>query len=412
MDNFKRWFVIVFVIWVIVQLILIVCYWNYPLTGDSIIYNSTATACYENDEWYPNNLNSIIVAEPLINSLIAQLRIFDTLNTNKILNFIMNLGILFSVFIVAKKLFNEKVAYLSAILFCLIYSNTLIVIGTRTEIPFVFFLLVSLAMLKPKMLNVLLAGLFMGFAEWYRPLMPFFIPGMLVYMFYEKFDKRFYVGFMFSMVIAVACIGLFNYLQTGKYFINPSTGGANLFMTANDKATGATATHLLKDPDVAPEMPEEYNELQRDSVYKASAIEWIKKHPVKYAFLYIKKIGGLYIEDSWPDRAIMHNSGQLSLFISQKNYKGLFSMALLMFAKSIVYYFVVLLFVISVIKNRKDLFSAKGTIVLTMLLVTLATCMFVVSPTYHYPVMFAIIIWAAYELNIIIMKKSTINIIV
>ncbi len=401
----KKIFLLIIPVWISIQLILIILYWNYPLSGDSLIYKRLAEASINEGFWYPSDINCIIVAEPLVNSLILQLKLFGTLETNKIVNLLMNSGILFSVFIIAKKLFNKKVAYISCILFCLIYSNTLIVIGTRTEVPFVFFLLLSLAILKPKWINVICAGLCMGMAEWYRPLMPVFIPGMLLYMYYEKFKIKYYGGLFGAILIAVLGIGLFNEHQTGKFFINPSTGGANLFMTANDKASGATATHLLNDPEVVPAMPKELNELQRDSVYKVAAVEWIKKHPVKYAVLYAKKIVGLYIEDSWPDRAIMHNSGKLSLNITQKDYTSLFGMAVLMFAKSIVYYIVLLFFIISVIRNRKDLISAKGSIVLTLVLGTLATCLFVVSPTYHYPYMFAIIIWAAYEIEKCIESK-------
>ncbi len=397
------------ILWLISQIILIAVYWDFPLTGDSALYNEIAQNSFYLGKWYPSDLRSAIVAEPLVNSLIAELKYFGTHEANKILNLLMNIGILFSLFRISKKIFNESVAYIASILFCLIYSNTLVVIGNRTEIPFVFFLLLAMAMMKPQWASVLLSGLFMGIAEWYRPLMPVFIPGLLLYMFFEKYEKKYYFVFFASLSIAIASIGIFNYHHTGKYFINPSTGGANLFMTANDKATGATALHLLRDPEVAPVIPEEYDEIQRDSVYKVAAVDWIKNHPAKYTYLYVKKIPGLYIEDSWPDRAIMHNSGMLSIYLTEKNYAKLFSMIILMFAKSIVYYIVLILFLISLIKYRRDLISSKGSIVLTLVLGTLATCLFVVSSTYHYPYMFAIIIWASYG---IYKKLETKNIVI
>lgn len=386
-------------IWFFIQLILIMIYWDSPLTGDTVIYHENALATFEQGVWYPYDLNRIIVAEPLINSLIAQLKLFGTLNTNKIVNLMMNIGILICVFTIAKKLFNERVAYISCILFCLIYSNTLIVIGTRTELPFVLFLLLALVVLKPVWWNVMLAGIFMGVAEWYRPLMPVFIPGMILYMFYEKFKIKYYIIFLIALIASVACIGMFNYQQTGRYFVNPSTGGANLFMTANDKAFGGTATHLLCDSDVVPPMPKEYNALQKDSVYKVLARDWIKDHPDKFATLYVKKLGLLYIEDSWPDRAILQNSGKLSKYITEKDYESLLRAAVMMIAKSVIYYIVLIIFVISIVRYREELLSKKGTIVLTLILGTLATCLFVVSPTYHYPYMFAVIIWAAYAID-------------
>jgi hypothetical protein len=317
----------------------------------------------------------------------------------------MNLGILWAIFEIAKKLFNIRIAYISTILFCLIYSNAVIVVGNRTEIPFVFFLLAAFANIKHRWHNVLIAGLLMSIAEWYRPLMPVFIPGLLLYMYYKKFEKKYYVVFFLSLVIGVSCIGLFNKVQTGTFFIHPSTGGANLFMTANDKAYGGTATHLLSDTDVVGTIPKEYNALQRDSVYKELAVNWIKENPVKYSTLYIKKIFGLYIEDSWPDRAIMHSSGKLSIYVTDKDYKNLIGMASLMFLKSFVYYLVIFLFIYSVYKNRRDIISTKGSILITLVLGTLATCIYVVSPTYHYPYMYAIVIWASFGFDTIMKER-------
>ena len=129
------------IIWFICQVILIAIYWDYPLTGDSVLYNEIAQNSFDLGKWYPSDLRSVIVAEPLVNSLIVQLKLFGTLETNKALNLLMNIGVLFSLFTISKKIFNERVAYIASILFCLIYSNTLIVIGNRTELPFVFFLL-------------------------------------------------------------------------------------------------------------------------------------------------------------------------------------------------------------------------------------------------------------------------------
>lgn len=397
--SLKKVILVIVPLWVLIQVILIVHYWNYPLTGDTIIYNSLAEDCFAKGLWYPYDSKGIIVAEPLVNSLILLLKLFGTLEVNKILNLLMNIGVLWSVYEIAKSLFDKTTAFLSVIIFCLIYSNTVIIIGNRTELPFVLFLLMALATIKPKLQNVIISGIMMGIAEWYRPLMPVFIPGLLLYMWYEKYEKKYYLGLFFSIALSIGCIGLFNKYNTDVFFINPSTGGANLFMTANDKAFGGTATHLLQDPDVVPVMPANYNALQQDSVYKELAKEWIREHPVKYTELYIKKIFGLYIEDSWPDRAIMHSSGKLSKHVTDKDYVSLLHMASLMILKSIVYYLTLLLFVISIVNHRKKLFTSKGSLVLTFLLGTLTTCVFVVSPTYHYPYMFAIIIWAAYEIK-------------
>ena len=398
-------------IWIITQIILITILWDTPLSGDCNLYNTLALNSYSKGVLYPNNLNELIVAEPLVNSLIAQIYLFGTYNTNKILNLLMNVGILWSVYQIGIKLFNKRTAIIASCLFCLIYSNTVIVVGNRTEIPFVFFLLMSIAIIRPNSKYIILSGICMGLAEWYRPLMPLFIPGMLLYMWLEKYNKKSYVVFFFSIAIYLVGIGCFNKHQTGTFFLHPSTGGANLLMTANDKAYGGTALQLLDDPEIVPSYVKECSALQKDSIYKELAKDWIVKNPTKYAGLYIKKIFGLYIEDSWPDRSIMQSSGKLAEYTLNKDYPNLIKMVSLMFVKSLVYYVVFLLFIYSVCVNRKEIISKKGTILLTLVLGTLATCIFVVSSTYHYPYMFAIVLWAAYAIERKLDSKNKIEIL-
>ena len=59
-----------------------------------------------------------------------------------------------------------------------------------------------------------------------------------------------------------------------------------------------------------------------------------------------------------------------------------------------------------IIKNRNDLVSDKGYVVLILLLGTMITCVLSVTPRYHYPFMFAIVIWAAYALDDCLMEKN------
>lgn len=77
-----------------------------------------------------------------------------------------------------------------------------------------------------------------------------------------------------------------------------------------------------------------------------------------------------------------------------------------MFSKSLVYYVVIFLFFISLLKEKKGIFTNKGYLLLIIILGTLSTCLFSVSPRYHYPMMFAIIIWAAYGLDKLITAKK------
>ena len=173
-------------------------------------------------------------------------------------------------------------------------------------------------------------------------------------------------------------------------------------MTANDKAYGGVATSLMGDTTNTCYIrnAQAYTFAQKDSIWRQRAIKWIKENPGQFGKLYLMKLGGLYIEDSWPDRPILggdgfidkaaHNKVSKSSFISR-----IFSMGL----KSLVYYVILFFFVYAIAKHIKELLSWKGFLLLILLLGTLSTCIFSVSPRYHYPFLFVIIIWAAYGIE-------------
>ena len=77
-----------------------------------------------------------------------------------------------------------------------------------------------------------------------------------------------------------------------------------------------------------------------------------------------------------------------------------------MLSKSIVYYVILYLSIISLFKYRKEILSDKGYIILICILGTLATCIFSVSPRYHYPFLFALTIWAAYGIDKFLIKRE------
>ena len=400
-------------LWMIVQIVLMVYFWGIRQMSDQGQYIDMALNHFKNEEWYPSktDLYSMYIWAPgLINYLILQLKLFGTINVNYISNFLLNIGILYNLFFLAKRFFSERTAYLSVFLFCLTYSNIFVVLPAGTEIPFLFLALMALNIsLTPKTLNLIIAGVLFALANWIRPLSMIFIVAVLVYMFYKKVYWTKYISFMGAMMILTLLFGYIAKKQMGYFVFQSTTSGINLIMTANDRAYGGVASSLSRDSTSTVYLAnaEKYTIFEKDSIYKARSVEWIKEHPFRYAGLYLLKIPGLYIEDSWVDRPIMGGAGFVDKAAhGMVNKMAVFKRGLSMFAKSVVYYFVMLVFLITLFMFRKDIFTEKGLILIVFVAGTLITNVFSVSPRYHYPFIFVAYIWAAYGIDKYLEKKK------
>lgn len=402
------------VIWILIQIVLIVIYWDVSQRSDQGAYIRMATECYERGIWYPNVsdvYSKYIWAPGLINFFILQLKFFGTLKMNYVINLLMNIAILYNVWYLAKKFFSIRTAQIATIFFCLMHSNIMIVLPAGTEIPFLFLSIsaFSLVTSKKNIGYIILASVMLTLANWIRPLVVAFLPVMLIFMLVKKYKIIHYASLLIPMVLLICVIGFATKQSLGYFNFQSTTSGFNLIMTANDKAYGGVSTSLAGDTTSTVYLKDEskYTFMEKDSIWKTRSIEWIKEHPIKFAGLYVVKLAGLHIEDSWSERPILGGDG----FVDKAAHGKADKIAILkriwnMFSKSIVYYIILLLSVIAIVKYRKELWSDKGYIILIWLLGTLITCIFSVSPRYHYPFMFALIIWAAYGVDKHMINKT------
>jgi uncharacterized membrane protein YhaH (DUF805 family) len=404
---------IVGTLWIVAQIVVITVFWGKPQYSDSAHYLGLALKSFENDSWYPSATNlhdGYIFAPGLVNYLILQLKLFGTFDLNAIFNLVMNIGIAMEVFLIGKNFFGKKTAMIAIVFWCTMYSNLMIVAPAITEILFLFLALSGLCLsLHPKCWTLFLAGIILVLANWVRPLAIFFLLSVLLYMLLKKY-KWYYFATLFAAIFAsVFTIGALTERRIGNFIYQSTTSGVNLIMTSNDKAYGGVASNLSSDSTslVYIKDAEEYTFLEKDSIWKHRAIGWIKKHPAKYAMLYVKKVPGLYVEDSWSDRFSIDGKGGFvsnyaiagkvskNNFITEMTWRAL---------KSLIYYLVLLVFCYSIFVHRKKWLSSKGILLFLIVITTLGTCVFSVSPRYHYPMMFAIVLIAAYGAEYFIEK--------
>lgn len=399
---------------VAIQVILIFSYADSNQLSDYGEYIKLAKACVSRANWYPNNENmydSYIFAPGLVNYFILQMKLLGSMAYNMWFNLFLNLGIFYFIYSIADTWFNKRTAYIAIIAYALLYSTWWVVIPAGTEIPFLFLSLLGLKIVvKRKSVGiVLLAGVAFGLANWIRPLVVIFLLTALVVLYINRDKARKYVFLMTGFALVLMLIGTSSYITSKKVILQSSTSGVNLAYTANDKAYGGVASSLRSDTTNLCYIKDaqSYTYSQKDSIWKVRAIEWIKEHPGKYAGLYIIKIPGLFTEDTWPDRAVLPGAGFIDKFVhGQISLADFIWRVITMVSKSIVYYAVCLIFLIGLWRNRKDICTCKGLVLLPVFLGIAITCIFSVSPRYHYPFLFAVVIWAAHTIDVYLCKKG------
>ena len=339
------------------------------------------------------------------------MKLFGTMSVNLWFNLLLNLGIIYFVYSIAKKIFNKNTAYISVIAYSLLYSTWWIVIPAGTEVPFLFLSLLGLwAVVNQKNIGyIFLAGFAFGLANWIRPLIVIFLITALVMMYMSMVKISKYISLVVGFVLVLSLIGAASYNSANRVILQSSTSGVNLAYTSNDKAYGGVASSLLGDTTnlCYIKNAHSYTYAQKDSIWKARSIEWIKDHPVKFAGLYAIKIPGLFAEDTWPDRAVLPGAGFIDKFAhGQISLPEFIGRVLLLVSKSIVFYIICIVFLIGLWTKRKEILSSKGVILIPVFLGIAITCIFSVSPRYHYPFLFAMVIWAAYAFDCYLSKKG------
>jgi hypothetical protein len=296
------------IVWVIVQIVLIVCFWGSPQFNDMRDYISIAQRCFNHGQWYPmaediysTTWVQFIWAPGFINYLILQLRIFGTVNFNAVLNLFLNIAILLEVYYLSKKFFSKRTGLISVINYCFLYSNLLIVTGAYTEVPFMFLCLSALCLVfQENRKCIILAALLFGFANWIRPLAIIFLFASVVYFIITKTKFYNYIALIIPYILVLFIIGTLTEKKTGYFVYQSTTAGFNLMMISHDNAQIITHVGVFQEGNSGfIENSSLLTFAEKDSIWKVRSFEWIKEHPAKAIALYFIKIPALYAQDIW-----------------------------------------------------------------------------------------------------------------
>jgi hypothetical protein len=405
------------VIFVFLQIFLCYYWWGIEQYSDQISYVAQSVKVALTGVSYPSQENlydQYIVAPGMINLYAFFIKLTGTANIILLLQVLMNIGLMFEVKYIANKLFGNKTANLTSILFALLYSNYASIAVYGTEIPFLFFAFLGLCfILEDKWYYYVLAGLLFFIANTIRPIIFAFIIGSLVYMFMAKCKWYKYLVLLAFYFIGVISYGQYNKSSIGYPVTQSTTGGINLILSASEHSDGTTTKgfeiFLNDSTDIGKVRVESrsLDVMQKDEALKKHAISWIISHPIQYAKQLPKKTVTIFADESWPDR-IMADTGFMKEIKAAPNTTTKISLLLTILLKSFTYYLMGLFFICYLWVNRKHLLVKENAFLVIFVLMLAVTLAIVAMPRYHYPLNFIMVIYAAHFLAGKIKNEKTI----
>ncbi len=287
------WSIIVcFVIFQLVTL-FVFGYTPYP---DSNGYILLAKECVEHNTFYPMNLTDIHFLWNIgsINAVVLSLYLFNSIYPLLLFYSILQGLSAWFVYDIAKKLFNDRIAFISLLLFVCYPANYGGGTSVLSETPFIFFSLFSLALFLRG--NNFISGITLALANYFRPLALVFIVAMLVY---SIFKKRRFVVLLIGYTIITCSIGLANYIVKDRFFTQGAMGWMGLMQYSWDHDSDKEEDYLLfngKDPNIIEN--ESYDCLQRDSVWRSHFLMWVAQNKMEYIKQMPEKVVRTYISDN------------------------------------------------------------------------------------------------------------------
>lgn len=398
----NRYFILFVACWAILQIILIIVFRSEPFGNDTNGYVQNTIRCYEEGDIYPrtDNLYDVYIQAPgLINFFLLPIyAIFHHIKVAMFGNLVMNIIILFEVFYLAKRFFSKKTAYISSVTYALILSNIFAPTLIMSEVLYLFLAISGFCLsISNKWYKIIFGALFYAMAYMVKPLVMAFIVATVVYYVVSKYKIRNYVLLAIFCILPLLIVGEYNVKRIGYPALSSSTGGYNLLMTANDKATPLPnhSIYLDKNGIGHAYLVGHYTFAQKDSVWKGMAIKWIKEHPARYMLLCVERVAVMYNKDTWSIPSLFGEIDDPTAAIKTHDRKKIVQCQIIRMSYSLVYYCVCFIFLVSLFKYRKKIFSKKGVLLLILLLGIGGTCLFPMEHRYHYPYMFIIVIWAS-----------------
>ncbi|HOV93231.1 MAG TPA: glycosyltransferase family 39 protein [Candidatus Kapabacteria bacterium] len=286
--------------------IIIVVFTEPHFESDSAYYYQKALQCVEYNSFYPNHSNTndeFIIAPIYINYLFIILKIFKSVKAILFFNIILNTVNLILLYSITNRIFSNKAALISAILYVLYLNNLGIILMNFTDLLFLTTILIGIYLF---FINTqwafALAGVMIALSIGIRPIgWALFVAILIIIIFkIKQFQFAKLSLFLTGFLLVIMSVGLYNKQNFGDFIYSGTTGSLNLLIGANDDATGAFEPAVFDEGKIGylPH-PEQMSYKEKNEFYQHQALYWIKTHPIKWLSLLPVKFIHLFITDDF-----------------------------------------------------------------------------------------------------------------
>lgn len=405
MNALEKTAFIFFIIWVLLQIIFLFIYWNHTDVPDASEYIKHALEVCNTHELYPSKMHMYdryTHAPGLVNFLALLNTVFGTVKVDMIINFLMSIAIIYEIFYLANKLFNKETAYFAVILYTTLCSTWFVNLHILSDHPSYFLFLTGLCLsTNKKWYYVLLASICYALSYTIRPTVMAFIVGSIIIMLFYKRKFYYYLCLVVPYLLILYGIGKYNESRIDIYTNTSSLGGFGLMHSVNEETSSYANMSVFnhKYNSAYIENAESYTFAEKDSIWKARSIELIKKDPIRLIKLAPLRLLRQYSHDAWTQEDIVWVHDYENAIKSDNPKLALTMRYFRQLIFSLSYYFIIFIFIISLIKNKRDIFTEKGGILIILLLEIGVALISIAEIRSHYAFLFVMAIWAAYYLH-------------
>ncbi|MBQ6208384.1 MAG: hypothetical protein IJK42_01235 [Prevotella sp.] len=389
--------------------LLILCIFGYTPYTDSEGYIILAQDSLKYGEPYPvtSKINELAFIWNVgsINTVALSMWLFHSIYPLLITYSLMKGVSSWLVYAIAKDIFNERMAWISLILYVIYPANYGEGTSLLSETPFMFFILSGLCLSLKKM--PFMGGILLAIANWYRPMAIIFLLSLIIYLIilYKNINA---LKPLIGYVLTIGIIGGLAYHRTGHFIYQAKTGWMSLMQYSWDHDPNPEKTaHLFANNDPAnPINP--INPIQKDKIWQSNFLTWLKNNPKTYLMQMSKKFMDTYISDNvnfctfLPDKyTSVYMYEPLSMKTLYHDFPHESPVQILAIVNLIIYYLILLLAIVAIILLVKE--HLWHYLSLPMSVITLGTLLLMLvghgEARFHIPFMPFFIILAACSIH-------------
>ena len=461
--NLRKASRIVFGLWIVAMLVVWVIFHNEQQCVDAQRFVRNAFNNWDNGTLYPSRIDlyaDYITAIGYTNYIQLVHLCLGKIGWIQFINIAMNIAIACEMYYVARSFFGITTAYVALILFCLTTTNLFPPLQLVTEIPYLFLALSSFTVcvyvakgLSGRKMHpakscalLVLSGVIFAIAHTVRAVELAFVVPALVLLAWSVFlsdgttatRQRLVAkatarvaSVLLPYVIVLVGIGFFYKAQTGIYLNGPMTGWHNFIKVADTDNPVSTGDSPVYEPGGYAYIPswDKYTFAERDSMYKEMGLRWLRSHPSQFLWAYVRRCVKLWGADYYYLPGLTSSISFQYAIHQPGAEKALLKMRLKEVCYSAVWYFILLLFIVGLIRTLRMAINTRhsapqpagaspfqqwnfvgGTVLLfVMCLGTAGTCLFPIEIRFHYPYNWALTILGAQSLVGILTRKGIIR---